>query len=71
MKLTCPRCGESSEVLADHIPASFTADCSHCQLVMLVENGTVYDLHRKLHEDNERWPEDGEGVRTMGYETTH
>lgn len=62
MKITCPGCSKESTIVADEIPASFTCDCSHCDLLLLVENGVAFDFHKKLHERDERWPEDGKGT---------
>jgi hypothetical protein len=43
-------------------PRCFTTDCPYCDGLIFIEDGVLYDFHKKLHEEDPRWPEDGMGT---------
>jgi hypothetical protein len=36
-----------------------TTNCSHCGVLLLIEDGVAYNFNKKLHEKDSRWPIDG------------
>ena len=66
-KITCPGCNKDLIVDADEIPNSFTCDCHYCSLLLLVEEGVAFDFHKKLHERDPGWPEDGKDTCSISF----
>jgi hypothetical protein len=58
LTVICPGCNKGFTVFGD----SGTGDCPHCNLLVLIENDKIYDFHKKLHEEDPRWPADGKGT---------
>lgn len=39
-----------------------TLNCPKCGSLLLIEDGKIYDFHKRLHERDSRWPIDGKGT---------
>lgn len=66
--LTCPGCEKKFVVCVCNV-TSATADCPNeeCGMLLLIEDGKVYDFHKKLHERDPRWPADGKGTEYIEF----
>lgn len=62
----CPCCRTNVVVICDEekLPRSFTTTCG-CGFTILYEEGQIFDFHKKLHEEDPRWPEDGKGTYSV------
>jgi uncharacterized protein YbaR (Trm112 family) len=63
----CPVCKESLEPAKYgidywHEGEGATLDCYHCNAILLIRNGIPVDFHKTLHEEDSRWPENGNGT---------
>lgn len=67
--MKCPICNHVFKY-TENLPETFTADCSSCGGLLLVENGTIYPFHQKLHSEDSRWPKDGKGAGCLIFEDT-
>ena len=39
-----------------------TFDCKQCDGLLIMQNQTIKDFHKQLHEEFNAWPEDGKGT---------
>ena len=58
LKVSCPSCKKEFKIYGEN----GTGDCPHCNLLILMECGKIYDFHKKMHEEDSRWPADGKGT---------
>lgn len=59
----CPNCGHLLYYSDDvEYTDSFTTDCPECNKLLLCEDGSLYDFHKKMHKEYSKWPEDGKGT---------
>ena len=45
-----------------------STDCPHCDTLLLIRKNRVWPFHNKLHEENPKWPKDGQGTDFLEYE---
>lgn len=67
--MICPECKQSFIFTSGTYEQmqNCTCDCPNpkCGILLLVENGIVYDFNKKLHERDQRWPADGKGTHSI------
>lgn len=60
----CPDCDSYFRIedcILDDVDGA-TCDCNKCGKLLILSNGKVYDFHKKIHDNNSLWPEDGVGT---------
>jgi len=59
---SCPVCGKAVEIPKIRIKIQYFSITCSCGKLLLYDEGKLYDLHRKLHEEDPEWPENGKGI---------
>ena len=65
----CPHCAIHIEKLTPEVLSEnegATLDCPSCNALLIIKNGRLSDFHKILHEEDERWPEDGKDTSYIG-----
>jgi DNA-directed RNA polymerase subunit RPC12/RpoP len=65
MQFICTECNKSFYTDINNnelMNISATLNCPHCDALLLLEKGNIYNFHKVMHEQIPEWPEDGNGT---------
>lgn len=61
VSIKCPCCDQISffdkSMRTDDIYG--TTDCGHCNALLLIEDGIVYEFNERMNAEDSRWPKNG------------
>ena len=63
VKGTCPECDKHfafEDMTIDEVNGA-TTDCK-CGALLIIEDGKVYEFHKKINSEDERWSVDGKNT---------
>ena len=63
--MQCPNCKEWFHFDDDEIISELegcTADCPHCEALLIIKNTYCINFHQYMHSQDGRWPVDGKGT---------
>ena len=61
----CPECEVDVRVGDSSIPDSFTVNCGDCGVLLLYKDKKLKNFHETIHDENQEWPKDGKGTRSI------
>ena len=68
--MQCPKCKQYFDFFGEDILCEFegcTADCPHCEALLIIKNTYPVDFHAYVHSKDSRWPVDGFGTGVLEF----